>query len=99
VNVEVKLINEKGKPLPRDTRATREGYRGTLRVRQDRINVYGRFVTKAQLLRKGDATGIALLPDLLDAEVIWVEDGALRIRGTEMLDGVQFNQTWEAKVL
>ena len=37
--------------------------------------------------------------DLLDAEVIWVQDGALRIRGTEMLEGVQFVQTWEARVL
>ena len=99
MNVEVKLINERGNALPSKMRKERECYRGTLRIRQDRVDAYGRFVTKAQLLRRGDITLTAMLPDLLDAEIIWVEDGAMRIRGTEMLEGIEFHQTWEAKVV
>lgn len=99
MKVEVKCINEKGKALPTKLRKEREAYRGLLRIRQDRVDAYSRFVTKAQLLTQDDATGSTVLPDLLDAEVIWAQDGALRIRGTEMLEGTQFVQTWEAKVL
>lgn len=99
MNVEVKCINERGKALPTKFRKEREAYRGLLRIRQDRVDAYGRFVTKAQLMQKDDATGATVLPDLLDAEVIWAQDGEMRIRGTEMLEGVQFVQTWEARVL
>lgn len=99
MKVEVKCINEKGKALPTKLRKEREAYRGLLRIRQDHIGAYGRFVTKAQLMNQDDATGSTVLPDLLDAEVIWAQDGALRIRGTELRDDIQFAQTWEARVL
>ena len=99
MKVEVKCINEKGKALPTKLRKEREAYRGLLRIRQDRVDAYSRFVTKAQLMNKDDATGSTVLPDLLDAEVIWAQDGAMRIRGTELLDGTQYVQTWEARVL
>ena len=50
-------------------------------------------------MTQDDATGSTVVPDMLDAEVIWAQDGAMRIRGTEMLEGTQFVQNWEAKVL
>lgn len=98
MKVEIKLFNEQGRGLPTKNRKDGEAYRGILRVRQERVDAFGRYVTKAQLLHT-DGTFNQVIPELLDAQLLWVEDGQIRIRGTELRDNVQFNQTWEARVL
>lgn len=44
-------------------------------------------------------TEVELLPELLDAEVIWLDGALIRIRGIEIVDGTAFGQTWDIKVL
>ena len=84
--------------MPTKTRKERQQYRGILRVRQERVDALGRYVTKAQLLHT-DGDFKQVLPELVDAQLLWVEDGEIRIRGTEVRDNVQFNQTWEGRVV
>ena len=98
MKVEIRLVNEQGRALPTRVRKEREKYLGFLRARQERVDALGRFVTKAQLLHT-DGTFNQVLPELVDAHLLWVEDGAIRISGTEQVKDVQFTQTWEGKVL
>ena len=58
-----------------------------------------RVVRVAQVLSTTGDTEVELLPELLDAEVLWLDGTVIRIRGIEMLDGTAFGQTWHIKVL
>lgn len=40
-----------------------------------------------------------LLPELVDAQVIWMNDKTIRVKGIETIDGTLFAQTWDIKVL
>ena len=35
----------------------------------------------------------------LDARVLWIKGSEIRVRGTELVDGVEYAQAWVAKVL
>jgi hypothetical protein len=43
--------------------------------------------------------GTVLLPELIDAEVLRMEDNLMRVRGTEQVEGAFYAQTWDIKVL
>ena len=99
MKVQVQLINERGRPLQSRTRARMPAYRGVLRVNEERNQELGRAVVTAQLLSDLEGTGGPLLPTLHDAAMLFVRDGQIRVRGFEMVEGAQYGQTWDIKVL
>ena len=98
MKVEVQLVNEKGRGLPARERTRMPKYRGRLCIRETRCHELGRITPTAQLLDPTDGTEQVSLPALHDATVLFLNDGQMRIRGFEFIEGVQFGQTWDVKV-
>lgn len=98
MKVEVQLVNEKGRGLSARERTNSPKYRGRLCIREARSHELGCITPTAHLLNTTDGTELALLPALHDAAVLFLNDGKMRIRGFELIEGVQFGQTWDVKV-
>lgn len=99
MRVEVRPINVRGKPLPKADRDKFAPSRGRLALSENRVHALGRVVTSATLKSLADGLENLLLPELYDAQVLWLIDTSMRIRGFEDVDGVQYAQTWDIKVL
>lgn len=99
MRVEVRPMNVRGKVLKAAERKALPATRGKLKVFENRIHSLGRTVRVAQVVSATDGTETELMPELLDADVLWVEGDAIRVRGTELVDGTAFGQTWDVKVL
>lgn len=99
MKVEVKTIFYRGKPRPKDIWKADKSYEGRLRVREERLHLFGRTVVTATLIDQLDERQPPVLPMLADAQLIWAADDVLRIRGSELVDGIAYGQTWVAKVL
>lgn len=99
MKVEVQPIYNKGRGMRSKERASRPPFRGTLQVREERVHELGRNATIAALLSTTDGTQQPLLPSLHDANLLYVNGVQLRIRGFELVDEVQYAQTWDVKVV
>jgi hypothetical protein len=99
MKVEVQLVNTKGVPIPAKERASMPKYRGVLHVREARVQSLGRIVATAELSSCADKSGQTLVPPLLDADVLFLLNTQMRIRGFEMVNGAQYGQTWDVRVL
>ena len=99
MRVEVQTTYENGRELPKRERVLRPKFRGNLHVREARVQSLGRIATTADLSSVTDANEQLLLPTLLDARVLFLHDGQMRIRGVESIQGAQYGQTWDVKVL
>lgn len=98
MNVIVRPINVNGKPLKTADRKAGRSYAGRLRVRQDRLNILGRAFVQAELVSKVDGQETPMLPPLVDAHLLWLDDAGMRVTGMEVIDSVQYYQTWEIEV-
>jgi len=98
MKVEVQPIYEKGKSARAKERVALPKYRGTLRVREERVHELGRMVTVAAVLSDTDGAESPVLPALHDACLLYVNGSQLRIRGFELVGDAQYGQTWDVKV-
>jgi hypothetical protein len=96
MKVEVKLLNDKGSPVPAAALKSQKRYLGALGMAEARSSVFGRSVMVAHLRSASDED---LLPMLHDAVVLRLEGDRIRIRGVEILNGVHYGQTWDMKVV
>jgi hypothetical protein len=98
MNVIVRPINVKGKPLKTSERRASKTYVGRLRIREDRLTFLNRAFTQAELLSNIDGQEAPVLPPLVDARVLWLDDAAMRMTGMEIVEGLQYYQTWDIEV-
>jgi hypothetical protein len=100
VRVEVQLVNELGRPLFTSERiAKAPKHTGNLALLEERSNEYGRATLVAKLLDTRGSVREPIVPNLVDARVLWIRGAELRLRGTERIEGVEYAQAWVAKVL
>lgn len=99
MRVEVRPLSVQGVPLYTSQHKRLPAIVGKLRIAENRLHRLGRVVLCASLTSTSDGLDTELLPELTDAQVIWAEDGFMRIRGVEQVNGVQYAQTWNLKVL
>lgn len=99
MKVDVRPVNVCGRPLPKSVRQRQAASRGELRLAENRQHSLGRIVISATLTDDAGGTGTALLPELLDAQVIWIDGTTMRLRGVELVDGAFYAQTWDVTVL
>lgn len=99
MQIEVWTLNLRGKSLPKEAWEKEAPCRGRLRVRENRMHAFGRAVLTASLHGTTDGHADELLPALLDAQIIWAEEGRMRLRGQELIDGALYGQTWDIKVI
>lgn len=98
MKVEVQLVNERGRPVTAKQRAAMPKYRRVLQVNEERVQALGRAVVTAQLLSETDGTHSPVLPVLHDASMLFVLGDQIRVRGFELVEGVQYGQTWDIRV-
>lgn len=100
MKVEVQLINERGRPLFTGERKTKTPkHTGDLLLAQEHRPDYGRAALVAKLQDTRGGLRESIVPPLVDAQVLWVSGDQIRIRGTEVVDGTEFTQAWDVKVL
>jgi hypothetical protein len=95
----VQLINQRGSAIPARQRAAMPVYKGVLHIREARVPALGRIVATAELYSSTESVKQPLIPMLMDADVLFLRDTQMRIRGFEYVDGIQYGQTWDIKVL
>lgn len=98
MKAQLQLLNEHGRPVPTRDRERLPTYRGHLRLHESRSGALGRITPVAELVSTSDGTALPLVPALHDATVLFVKDGQMRIRGFEVVEGVQLGQTWDVRV-
>lgn len=98
MKVEVQLLHSKGTKMSPDMRKAAPKYSGMLSLREEKIPSLERHSLVATLLSVREKAPTPVLPVLHDAIVVHVEKDRLRIRGFEILEGVQTGQTWDVKV-
>ena len=98
MKVEVQLVNEKGCPIPTRERQSMPKYCGTMHVRESRVHALGRILPIAELYSETDKAKQQLVPMLHDADVLFLLKNQMRIRGFEIVEGVQYGQVWDVRV-
>lgn len=99
MKVEVHCINRQGRPLPKSQRLSQPVCRGELKVFENRLHALNRVVRCARLVSLTDGLESELLPELTDAQLLWVDDRKMRFSGIETVDGTFYQQSWDVKVL
>lgn len=99
MRVEIRPMSRRGKVLKKAEREALPPARGKLKIFENRIHALGRTVRVAQVLSITADAEVELLPELLDAEVLWLDGDVVRIRGTELVENTAFGQTWHVRVL
>ena len=72
---------------------------GVLRVDEYRDHEQSRTLTRARLLEPNAKVERDMLPELLDARMLYVDGGRMRIAGTERLQYADVAQTWDIEVM
>ena len=73
-------------------------YWGILQINETRSHALGRVCVTAQLLSATDPAMPPVVGELTDAAVLFLQDGRMRVRGFEVVDGTQYGQTWDVKL-
>lgn len=97
MRVRVRPINVNGCPQFASERDLRPAFVGELKVAEERRQELGRVTVTARVIDTVDPARVALL-ELLDATLLWVHEGRMRLRGFEVLGKTQFAQTWDVEV-
>jgi hypothetical protein len=98
MNVVIRPINVRGRPLRTVERKASKSFVGVLRVREERNSLLNRAFTQAELVSDLDGQHGLVLPPLVDARIIWLKGKNLRITGMEVVEDLQYYQTWEIEV-
>lgn len=89
-----------GRPLFTSERVAKgPKHTGDLQLLEERSTQYGRALPVATLQDTRGGIHEPIVPRLLDARVLWIKGSEIRVRGTELVDCVEYAQAWVAKVL
>lgn len=93
MRVTVRRLRHLGKILPASI-GGEPPVHGELHVKAERDPELGRGVVRARVLDISKGTRTDVLPDLSDVQLLWAENGKLRLSGFERVEDASFAQTW-----
>lgn len=96
MKVKVRPLRRDGIDLKRKELQDEPPHVGLLRVEETRDPKLSRPVVRARLLTPG--TDKDLLRELLDARLLWADDGQMRLTGFEQDGAISYAQTWAVEV-
>lgn len=96
MRVKVRTMRKLGHSLPQQERNALPPVVGVLNIEEHRDPSLGRSVVRAQLRHLVE--GIEVLPDLVEARVLWLKDGQFRLAGIERVSDAEYAQTWAVEV-
>lgn len=97
MRAKVNPINVQGYPLFTKERLKGAPVQGELRVLEVREEAFGRSVLTARVTDLVDNTETILL-EIYDVALLYVHEKKMRIRGFEIIKGVQFAQSWDVEL-
>ncbi|MFY9811152.1 hypothetical protein [Aquabacterium sp.] len=99
MRVNIRLLRQKGRYLNRSNISTLPPYTGTLKVSEMRDQEMARTLVQARLLDTTHINEVDVLPELLDAQLLYADGKTLRMSGIERIDGTHYAQTWSIECL
>ncbi|WP_227814121.1 hypothetical protein [Nitrogeniibacter aestuarii] len=99
MKVRVRLLCHKGKYLKRVELTDGPSHVGEVRVQEVRDLEMARPVMTGRLLQLVNGIETDVLPELLNAELVWLKGDAIRLAGLERVDGTLYAQTWSMELL
>jgi len=97
MQVRVQPLRRNGLPITHRELLTTPMRVGVLRVKEAQDPRQSRPVVQARLLDRNSGIEVDVLPQLNDAKLLYVEDGKLRLIGTERLDEAEYAQMWSVE--
>lgn len=94
MRVQVLQLRRNGVPVTRAELLECPRSLGKLRVKETRDPMQSRPVLQARLLDETSGVEVDLLPELNDAKLLFVEDGKMRLLGTERREDAEYAQMW-----
>lgn len=90
----VRRLRQRGVAISRAQRQFVPALYGDLRIEDQRVDSLGRLARVATLYPLDRQIGDALLPSLLDAQLLWMSPLALVLGGCELEADAAFVQSW-----
>ncbi|MFA6313850.1 MAG: hypothetical protein WCV99_03065 [Sterolibacterium sp.] len=98
MKVKVRPLRNSGRMLRNVKGVERPCHVGNLCVTEGRDVKLARAVIRARLVDIASGTQVDILPELLDARLLWAEDNKWRLTGIERIDDVDYAQTWSVEI-
>jgi hypothetical protein len=95
MRVRIRRLRHHGASLSSVPEARPPRQSGSLEVEEHRDLKLARTVLRARLV---DEAGIDIVPELLDARLVWAKEGHMRLSGLERIDRAEYAQTWDIEV-
>lgn len=99
MRVNIRLLRQNGRYLKRANINTLPPYTGTLKVSEMRDQEMSRTLVHARLLDTTHMNEVDVLPELIDAQLLYADGKTLRMTGIERIDGTHYAQTWAVECL
>jgi len=94
MQVRVQILRRNGVPITRRELLSCPVRVGLLSVKEARDPMQSRPVLQARLLDRTSGIEVDVLPQPNDARLLYVEDGKMRLIGTERNDQAEYAQMW-----
>lgn len=99
MRVKVRPLRKEGRLLVSSEQPKSPGFSGIFAVDETRDHASGRTLVRAKLTGISTGANIDVLPELLDARVLWAQESKLRVVGFERIGSIEYAQTWSVEVL
>lgn len=97
MRVKVRTMRHMGRALPQQERNGMPPFVGVLSINEYRDPELGRSTFRAQLFDPVKGGDIEVLPELVDAKVVWLSGSKLRLSGIERINQAAFAQSWSVE--
>lgn len=98
MKVKVRPLRKEGRLIVSSTQPNTPSVTGVLSVEEKRDHTSGRTLAKARVTGISSGTDTDMLPELLDARLLWAQNEKLRISGFERIGAIEYAQTWAIEV-
>lgn len=99
MKVKVRRMRTKGELVTSPDDPKSPGFAGLLTVDEFRDHVSGRALVRARLTKAAPDLNTDILPELMDARLLWAKDAKLRVNGFERIGTAEYMQTWSIEVV
>ena len=99
MRVKVRPMRMEGKLVPSPDDPKSPGFAGLFTVEETRDHISGRAVVRARLTKAAPDLNTDVIPELMDARLLWAKGGKLRLNGFERIGAAEYMQTWSVEVV
>jgi hypothetical protein len=101
MRVKVRPLRKEGRLIIGRDDPKSPGFAGVLTVDETRDTAANRTLVRARLTGVTAGTNTDVLPELLDARLLWAQENKLRVVGFERIgnDKTEYSQTWSVEVV